>query len=92
MNGTVHATIDWRAADPADLEGARCILTTRSGTVIDGHLRGRPPHEPAAATRFTLDDAEETLHGLWILSIDPRAGTRILQPHITDLTILKEQP
>ncbi|KFI91167.1 hypothetical protein BISA_1764 [Bifidobacterium saguini DSM 23967] len=89
MNGKVQEAIDWRTAKPAELDGARCILMTQDGTIIDGRLKASWPRDGYQATRFTLDDSEETLKGMRILSVNPKHGTAILQPHIKTLTVLK---
>lgn len=89
MNGKVQEAIDWRTAKPTELDGARCILMTQTGTIIDGRLKASPPRDGYQATRFTLDDTEETLKGMRILSVSPKHDTAILQPHITTLTVLK---
>lgn len=89
MNGKVQEAIDWHTAKPTELDGARCILMTQTGTIIDGRLKASYPHDGYQAVRFTLDDTEETLKGMRILSISPKHNTAILQPHITTLTVLK---
>lgn len=89
MRNQVQETIDWRTATPKELDGRRCILMTSTGTIIDGRLKAHHPHDGHQATRFTLDETEETLKGLRILSISPKHHTAILQPRIKTLTILK---
>ena len=89
MNGKVQEAIDWRTAKPTELDGARCILMTQTGTIIDGRLKASPPRDGYQATRFTLDDAEQNLKGMRILSISPKHEPAILQPHIKTLTVLK---
>ena len=59
MNGKVCETIDWHTASPQELDGARCILMTQTGTIIDGRLKASPPRDGYQATRFTLDDTEQ---------------------------------
>ena len=80
MNGKVCETIDWHTASPQELDGARCILMTQTGTIIDGRLKASPPRDGYQATR---------LKGMRILSISPKHNTAILQPHIKTLTVLK---
>lgn len=46
MNGKVQEAIDWRTAKPTELDGARCILMTQTGTIIDGRLK-QARHETA---------------------------------------------
>ncbi|NEG56155.1 hypothetical protein [Bifidobacterium platyrrhinorum] len=94
MTGLVYPAIDWRTCEPARLDGARCVLRTASGTVIDGRLKAHPPDgsNSRAARRYTLDDTDLHLTALHVLSIDPRAGTRILQPHVTNLTTIERNP
>lgn len=89
MNGKVLEAIDWHTANPRELDGARCILMTRTGTIIDGRLKASWPHDNYQAVRFTLDDTEQTLKGMRILSVSPKHETAILQPHIKTLTVLK---
>lgn len=76
MNGKVQEAIDWRTAKPTELDGARCILMTQTGTIIDGRLKASPPRDGYQATRFTLDDAEQNLKGMRILSISPQTRNR----------------
>lgn len=45
MNGKVCETIDWHTASPQELDGARCILMTQTGTIIDGRLKASPPRD-----------------------------------------------
>ena len=45
MNGKVQEAIDWRTAKPTELDGARCILMTQTGTIIDGRLKASPPRD-----------------------------------------------
>lgn len=92
MRDQVQATIDWRTATPKELDGRRCIITTSSGTIIDGHLRAiRPSPTDRLAVRLMLDDTELALCGLRILTINSRYGTAILYPHIKTLTVTTER-
>lgn len=92
MRDQVQATIDWLTATPKELDGRRCIITTSSGTIIDGHLRAIQPFPPDYQTvRFMLDDADLALCGLRILTINDRYGTAILYPHIKTLTVTTER-
>ena len=92
MRCGVHATIDWRTANPMDLDGRRCIITTTSGTIIDGYMRAIQPFPPDyQAIRFVLDDDELALCGLRILTVNDRYGHAILQPHIKNLTVTAER-
>lgn len=86
--GSVQATIDWRTATPEELDGHRCIITTVDGTIIDGYLKAIPPFTPEyQLTRFVLHDRDLCLGQLRILSLNPKHGTAILQPHIRSLTV-----
>lgn len=78
--GSVQATIDWRTATPEELDGHRCIITTVDGTIIDGYQ----------LTRFVLHDRDLCLGQLRILSLNPKHGTAILQPHIRSLTVTRQ--
>ncbi|KFI90279.1 hypothetical protein BSCA_1890 [Bifidobacterium scardovii] len=89
MAGIVQETIDWRAATPEELDGCRCIIRTVDGTVIDGHLKAQNGDERSQSIRFTLDDAEDQLSQLNVLSVSPKHGTAILQPHIRSLTVTR---
>lgn len=92
MRDQVQATIDWRTATPKELDGRRCIITTSSGTIIDGHLHAIKPFPPdCQAVRFVLDDTDLALCGLRILTINDRHGTAILYPHIKTLTVTTER-
>ena len=89
--GSVQATIDWRTAAPEELDGHRCIIRTADGTIIDGWLHAIPPFTPDYQTaRFTLDDTDLCLGQLRILSVSPKHGTAILQPHIRSLTVTRQ--
>ncbi|UNL64744.1 hypothetical protein [Bifidobacterium longum] len=91
MMGSVQATIDWRTAAPEELDGHRCIIRTADGTIIDGWLHAIPPFTPDyQTTRFTLDDTDLCLGQLRILSVSPKHGTAILQPHIRSLTVTRQ--
>lgn len=89
--GSVQATIDWRTATPEELDGHRCIITTVDGTIIDGYLKAIPPFTPEyQLTRFVLHDRDLCLGQLRILSLNPKHGTAILQPHIRSLTVTRQ--
>ena len=89
--GSVQATIDWRTATPEELDGHRCIITTVDGTLIDGYLKAIPPFTPEyQLTRFVLHDRDLCLGQLRILSLNPKHGTAILQPHIRSLTVTRQ--
>ena len=89
--GSVQATIDWRTATPEALDGHRCIITTVDGTIIDGYLKAIPPFTPESQlTRFVLHDRDLCLGQLRILSLNPKHGTAILQPHIRSLTVTRQ--
>lgn len=89
MSGIVEETVDWRTAAPEALDGCRCIVTTVSGTVIDGYLRAVPGMPGSQSTRFTLADSEVMLGELRIMSVSGRHHTAILQPHVRSLTVTR---
>lgn len=76
MNGKVQEAIDWRTAKPTELDGARCILMTQTGTIIDGRLKASPPRDGYQATRFTLADFIDRLTTNQGLTLHP-AGTNV---------------
>lgn len=80
MNGKVQEAIDWRTAKPTELDGARCILMTQTGTIIDGRLKASPPRDGYQATRFTLDDAEQNLKACGSSASAPNTKPRSSNP------------
>ena len=66
-------------------------ITTVDGTIIDGYLKAIPPFTPEyQLTRFVLHDRDLCLGQLRILSLNPKHGTAILQPHIRSLTVTRQ--
>ena len=89
--GSVQAPIAWRTAPPEELAGHRCIITTVDGTIIDGYLKAIPPITPEYQhPRYVLHDRDLCLGQLRILSLNPKHGTAILQPHIRSLTVTRQ--
>lgn len=80
MNGKVCETIDWHTASPQELDGARCILMTQTGTIIDGRLKASPPRDGYQATRLTLDDTGQNLKACGSSASAPNTTPRSSNP------------
>lgn len=59
-------------------------------SLTDGCTRYHRSPPDYQTTRFTLDDTDLCLGLLRILSVSPKHGTAILQPHIRSLTVTRQ--